>query len=106
MCSEGEPEAYIACSPLSVVLNLAGKLRLVFNLRYLNQFMHTVKFKYENLRTAALLFEKGGYLPTCKSGYHHLDIHPDQTHFLGFQWGNSVYVQLSLCVYSVDEAFD
>jgi len=37
------------------------------------------------LRTAALLFEKGEYLD-IKSGYHHLDIHPDQTRFLGFQW--------------------
>ena len=78
----------IVCSPLSVVSNSAGKLRLVLNLKYLNQFMHTVKFKYEDLRTAALLFEKEEYLFKfdLKSGYHHLDIHPDQTRFLGFQW--------------------
>ena len=84
-------EKPIVCSPLSVVSNSAGKLRLVLNLRYLNQFMHTVKFKYEDLRTAALLFEKGEYLFKfdLKSGYHHLDIHPDQTRFLGFQWGKT-----------------
>ena len=40
------------------------------------------------LRTAALLFEKGEYLD-IKSGYHHLDIHPDQTRFLGFQCGKT-----------------
>jgi len=42
------------CSPLSVVSNLSGKLRLVLNLNYLNQYL---SFKYEDLRTAALLFE-------------------------------------------------
>ena len=78
----------IVCSPLSVVSNSAGKLRLVLNLRYLNQFMHIVKFKYEDLRTAALLFETHEYLFKfdLKSGYHHIDIHPEHFQFLGFQW--------------------
>jgi len=33
------------CSPLSVVSNLSGKLRLVLNLKYLNQYLHVlIKF--------------------------------------------------------------
>ena len=52
-----EAEPWI-CSPLSVVLNSTGKLRLVLNLQYLNQFLHVTKFKYEDLRVAALMFEK------------------------------------------------
>ena len=44
------------CSPLSVVANSAGKLRLVLNLCYLNQFLWLDKFKYEDLRTAMLMF--------------------------------------------------
>ena len=36
------------CSPLSVISNSAGKLRLVLNLRYLNQFLLKNKFKYED----------------------------------------------------------
>ena len=76
------------CSPLSVVSNSSGKLRLVLNLRYLNQFLHVLSFKYEDLRTAALMFEVNEYLFKfdLKSGYHHVDIHPDYQKYLGFQW--------------------
>ena len=80
----------VVCSPLSVVSSSTGKQRLVLNLRYLNQYMHVVKFKYEDLRTAALMFEIHEYLFKfdLKSGYHHVDIHPDHYQFLGFQWEN------------------
>ena len=56
---EGRP--YI-CSPLSVVSNSSGKLRPVLNLKYLNQYLHVLSFKYEDLRTAALMFEPGEYV--------------------------------------------
>ena len=76
------------CSPLSVVSNSNGKLRLVLNLRYLNQYLHVLTFKYEDLRVAAVLFEADEYLFKfdLKSGYHHVDIHPDYHTYLGFQW--------------------
>ena len=64
------------CSPLSVVTNTEGKLRLFLNLRYLNQFLHKVKFKYEDIRVALLMFNREDLLFKfdLKSGYHHLDI--------------------------------
>ena len=67
------------CNPLSVVSNATGKLRLVLNLRYLNQFLHVLTFKYEDLLVAALMFDKNEYLFKfdLKSGYHHVDIHPE-----------------------------
>ena len=37
------------CSPLSVVSNSSGKLRLVLNLKYLNQFLHVLSFTLEQL---------------------------------------------------------
>ena len=76
------------CNPLSVVSNSQGKLCLVLNLRYLNQFLHVLSFKYEDLRRAALLFEQGEYLFKfdLKSGYHHVDIWPGHYQFLGFRW--------------------
>ena len=82
-----DSQPYI-CSPLSVVSNSAGKLRLVLNLKYLNQFLHVLSFKYEDLRTAALMFEPGEYMFKfdLKSGYHHVDVHPDYQKYLGFQW--------------------
>ena len=76
------------CSPLSVVSNSSGKSRLVLNLRYLNQFLYAPHFKYEDLRVAALLFEKHEYLFKfdLKSGYHHVDICSEHQKYLGFQW--------------------
>ena len=50
------------CSPVSVVESGSGKKRLVVNLRHLNKFLWKQKFKYEDLRTAMLLFERGDYL--------------------------------------------
>ena len=48
------------CSMLSVVVNSEGKLRLVLNLKYLNQFLlgRKDKFKYEDLRVALLMCQK------------------------------------------------
>ena len=76
------------CSPLSVVANSKGKKRLVLDLRYLNQFLLKEKFKYEDLRTAMLMFERGDLLVTfdLKSGYHHVDIHEKHWTYLGFEW--------------------
>ena len=76
------------CSPLSVVSNSSGKLCLVLNLRYLNQFLHVVSFKHEDLRVAALMFEKDEFLFKfdLKSGYHHVDIYPEHQKYLGFKW--------------------
>ena len=75
------------CSPLSVV-DVPNKKRLVINLRHLNSFLWKQTFKYEDLRTALLLFEKGDQAFTfdLKSGYHHVDIHPSCWKYLGFSW--------------------
>ena len=50
------------CSPLSVIGNPQGKLCLILNLKYLNQFLHVLSFKYEDLCTAELMFEQGEYM--------------------------------------------
>ena len=64
------------CSPLSVVESAKGKLRLVLNLGYLNQFLTQAKFTYEDLRVVLLMFTQEDFLFKFdhKSGYHHLDI--------------------------------
>ena len=50
-------EQPVVCSPLSVVVNGAGKRRLVVNLRHVNHYLKVQKFKYEDLRVAMLLFK-------------------------------------------------
>ena len=76
------------CSPLSVVVNDSGKKWLVIDLRHLNQYSLKDSFKYEDLRTAMLLFQKEDYLFSfdLKSGYHHVDIHRQHQKYLGFAW--------------------
>ena len=71
-----------------MVTNTEGKKRLVVNLRFLYQYLLKEKFKYEDLRTAMLLFQKGDFLITfdLKSGYHHIDIHKQHWMYLGFSW--------------------
>ena len=83
------------CSPLSVVSNSSGKPRLVLNLRYLNQFLYVVSFKYEDLRVVALMFQEDEFLFKfdLKSGYHHVDIYPEHQKYLGFRWDNNDTVQ-------------
>ena len=62
-----------------MVSNNADKLRLVLDLRSLNQFLLKEKFKYEDLRVAMLMFQPDDYIFTfdLKLGYHHIDIHID-----------------------------
>ena len=89
--------APIVLSPLSVVENNEGKRRLVLSLRHLNKFLYKQKSKYEDLRVAMLLIEKGDYLFSfdLKSGYHHVDIAQVHHKYLGFAWGHRFF-----CVHS------
>ena len=75
-CINRVTEKPYICSPLSVVENAEGKLRLVLNLRYLNRFLYQAKFKYKDLKVALLRFTEDDFLFKfdLKSGYHHLDI--------------------------------
>ncbi len=50
------------CRPLSVVESSTGKKRLLVNLRHLKRFLWKQNFKYEYLRVALQLFEKGDFL--------------------------------------------
>ena len=48
-CVQESMSTPTVCSPLQVVANARGKLRLVIDLRYLNQFLVQRKFKYEGI---------------------------------------------------------
>ena len=84
----------VVCSPLLVVTGRSGKKWLVINLRYVNKYLWKDKFKYEDIRSALLLFERGEYMCTFdfKSGYHHIDIHECSQTYLGFSWLGKYYV--------------
>ena len=50
-------ECPLVCSPLQVVVSAAGKQRLVIDLRYINQYLRSSKFKYEGLNVLTSLFK-------------------------------------------------
>ena len=62
--------------------------RLILDLRYVNKFIVKQRIKYEDWKIALSYFQKGAYMITfdLKSGYHHVDIHPNHQMFLGFAW--------------------
>ena len=76
-------------NPLSVADN-GKKLRLILDLRYINQHLSVPKTKYEDMRTFRDLFDKGlfdfFFKVDLKSGYHHLDILESNQKYLGFSW--------------------
>ena len=78
----------LVCNPLGVARNSSGKPRLIVDLRYVNQHLRLCKFKYEDIRTAADLFQQGDWFFKFDytSGYHHVEIFPKHTKFLGCSW--------------------
>ena len=64
------------------------KLRLVIDLRHVNNYLVKPKFKYEDLRSLSQVLNEGHWFFTwdLKSGYHHVDICPDHQKYLGFAW--------------------
>ena len=75
-------------SPLGVVPKKNNKLRLILDLRYLNQHLFVKKFKYEDLLVVSQLVSKGDWFVTfdLKNGYHHVDIASAHRTYLGFSF--------------------
>ena len=73
-------------NPLSVAEG--KKLRFVLDLRHVNQYVEATRFKYEDLKTLAELFEVGFYLFTfdLESGFHHVSVVEHHQQLLGFSW--------------------
>lgn len=81
-------------SPLGVVPKAEDKLRLILDLRFLNQFLQVTKFKYKSIRMISELCLPRDLLFTVdlKAGYHHIDIFEPHWKYSGFQWQGRYYV--------------
>ena len=80
--------------PLGVAVNSAGKLRLIWDGRHVNGHLPHHNFRMETLqREGRSLFERSGWGGTVdiSAAYHHLEMHPDSTPFLGFEWRGAFY---------------
>ena len=96
------------CNPLTV--SEGQKLRLVLDLRHVNNCLQEFKFRYENLNTVKKIFESGYYF-CCfdlKSGYHHIKIKPEDWQYLGFSWtyrtGVTLYFVFVVCPFGLSTA--
>ena len=85
-CIEEVSDIPYCVNPLTVAEG--QKLRLVLDLRHVNECLEVKKFKYENLKTVADMFDKDFYFGTfdLKSGYHHIPIAKEHQKYLGFAW--------------------
>ena len=86
-------------SPLGVVFKASNmKPRLVFDARFINDYLVIPEFKYEDLGTIHQFLRPNDFLVTTdySKGYHHIDIHPDSWKYLGIQWNGQYYVFTSL----------
>ena len=74
-------------NPLTVAQNVS-KLRLVLDLRHINQFIVLEHMRFEDWSLASKLLKRDSFIFSfdLKSGYHHIDIHKDYQKFLGFSW--------------------
>ena len=85
-CVKEVDQVPFCCNPLTVATG--KKLRLVLDLRHVNAHLKKFRFRYENLKTLAKIFEKGFHFATfdLKSGYHHIAIHENDIGYLGSAW--------------------
>lgn len=90
-------------NPLTVAFGKNGKERLVLDCRYINQFLVQYKFKYEDVKVALQMFEKGSYLFSydLKSAYHHLLIKEEMRTYLGFSVEQSEVGEVKYYVFNV-----
>lgn len=81
-------------SPLGVVPKAQDKLRLILDLRFLNQCLQVPKFKYESIRLITEFCLPHDFIFTVdlKAGYHHIDIFEPHWKYLGFYWQGQYYV--------------
>ena len=83
-------------SPLGVVEG--KKLRLILDLRYVNSHLATFPFKCDGLDCLVDMYKRHDWIVQfdLKSAYHHIDMWPVHTKYLGFQWKGRLFVFCSL----------
>ncbi|MES9880156.1 MAG: reverse transcriptase domain-containing protein [Sedimenticola sp.] len=82
-------------NPLSVTENSSGKLRLILDLRYVNQFVWKHSFKFEDWRTLFQYVKRNNFLFAfdIKSAFHCIDVFVEHQQYLGFGFNMSGQVR-------------
>lgn len=79
--------------PLAVASNSKGKLRLVYDARYINLFCDPETLVYDSLRIFHRGIGVGDKLVSLdhKSGYHHWPLSEASKTYMGFKWDGQYY---------------
>ena len=107
-CVKETREPYVV-NPLTVSVNVSGKKRLVLDLRHVNLYVEKQKVKFEGIKEALSYAKRGLFMIKfdLKSGYHHIDIHPDYQKYLGFSWkinGITKYFEFTVLPFGLSSA--
>lgn len=88
---ENEQDQFI--SPIFGVPKSDGSIRLVINLKKLNEFIQSPHFKMEDYRSACTLVRPGYFLAVVdqRDAYHSIPIHIDFQKYLKFRWKGILY---------------
>lgn len=81
-------------NPLNVTPKKNGKLRLILDLRHVNNFLFIPKFKMDSLKLLHTLLQPDDamFAIDLAHGYHQVQMHPDAYTYLGFEWEGHYYV--------------
>ena len=80
-------------SPLKCAAKKGGKLRLITDLRRLNEHVDPPAFQHESIHTVGQTIRTGDHMVTfdLKNGFFHVPVHPEDQKYLGFQFDNQWY---------------
>jgi hypothetical protein len=97
--ADGVPTCVV---PLGCVPKKNNQYRLITDLRHVNKFCETPKFRYEDISLLHQVLRPGDYLVTIdlKDGFHHIPISDSSAGYLGFSWKN-VYYRWNVCPFGL-----
>ena len=80
-------------SPIFPVPKPDGKLRIILNLKQLNEHVEYLHFKMDNIKVVLANITKGCYMASLdlKHAYHSVKIHDDFQKYMKFEWAGSLY---------------
>lgn len=80
-------------NPISVVPKKNGKLRFILDLRHVNKYLRTPRFKFERLQDLEYSLDSNDLMISIDltNGYWQIPMHPDAHEFLGFEWEGHHY---------------
>lgn len=80
-------------SPISVVPKRNNKLRMIHNLKVLNEYIECPTFRSEDIRTTMDLIECDDLMTSIdiRNCFHHIPVHPMYRDYLGFMFDGKFY---------------